>query len=153
MRKNPWLLPLIKQINTKARSDLNNNLRRYDITDAQLEVLMYLIKHKEEGINQRQIEGALSLSNPTVVSLLDRLEEKKLIKRAPSESDRRQKLVTITEDGISLCGALYDDFCKKEQSLLEALDEEEKKILKRLLHSLLDNILESKGDTQCLKNF
>ncbi|MBR5236765.1 MAG: MarR family transcriptional regulator [Clostridia bacterium] len=148
MYKNPWLLRLIKQINTKARNDLNNNLRRYDVTDAQLEVLMYLIKHKEECINQRQIEGALSLSNPTVVSLLDRLEEKKLIMRLPGASDRRQKQVTITESGKSLCDALYDDFCKKEQSLLESLDKEDQKTLKRLLDSLLENILESKGDIQ-----
>ncbi len=144
MNNNLCILSIIKQINTKVRNDLNNNLRKYEITDVQLEVLIYLIKHRNEVIIQRQIEKELSLSNPTIVSVLDRLQEKQLVVRTPGEIDRRQKVVTITPLGIKMHEALCEDFQKEENSLLEGLGEDSQEMLKNLLAMLLENISASK---------
>lgn len=140
MDNKPWFLRLIKQINTKVRNNLKNNLKRYDVTDAQLEVIMYLKFNKEKGVNQRDVENELRLSNPTVVSIIDRLEEKGLVSRIPCEADRRQKNLLITENGEKLCDALYDDFCNMESAVLDCISENEQAVLKGLLNLLLKNV-------------
>lgn len=143
MENTPWLIPIIKQINTLSRNNLKNNLKRYDITDAQLEVLLFLKKNSDKNINQRLIETELHLSNPTIVSIIDRLEEKKLVKRAISENDHRQKHIIITYVGKKLCNDLFHDFCNEENSLFLNISEKEKTVLKELLLKVLLNV--SKG--------
>ena len=146
MNTVPWLMPMIKQINTKARNCLKNNLKRYEITDAQLEVLILLSKHKYKSINQRYIEQQLHLSNPTIVSLLDKLEEKKLVQRVISKDDRRQREIVITELGEKMHEALYDDFCRSDFYLTSGLTSDEVGELKRLLSIVLENTSAKKED-------
>lgn len=142
---NTWLLTIVKQINTGARGHLKNNLKRYEITDAQLEVILYLNRNRGIEINQRQLEGELHLSNPTIVSLIDRLEEKGLVVRSLSGRDHRHKFINITELGINMCEALYDDFCEAEAKLLQGISEEEELILNKLLNIVLSNVSNMRG--------
>ncbi len=146
MNTVPWLLPIIKQINTKARNCLKNNLKRYEITDAQFEVLIILSKNKSKSVNQRYIEQELHLSNPTIVSLIDKLEEKGLVKRILSKNDRRQKEIVITELGEKMHEALYDDFCRSDFYLTNNMTSAETEELKRLLRIVLENAAAKKED-------
>ena len=65
---------MIKQINTIYEKELNNLLKSVGITASQCAVLDYLFRSDEEAVNQRDIEKALSLRNPTVTGLIKRLE-------------------------------------------------------------------------------
>ena len=56
--------------------DFNNRLKTLGITASQCAVLDYLFHSREEEVNQKDIEKALSLQNPTVTGLLKRLDEK-----------------------------------------------------------------------------
>lgn len=67
---------LFKQINTVYEKDINNQLKGIGITSSQCEVLDYLFHCDKEEVNQRDIEKALNLKNPTVTGLLQRLDEK-----------------------------------------------------------------------------
>lgn len=136
----PWLLPTLKQINTRARNLLKNNLKRHDITDAQLEVLLFLNRKQGESLHQREVERELRLSNPTIVSLLDKLEEKGLAKRVPCQRDRRKNLIHITEKGIAFCDSLFDDFCAVEALLLQDLSSDDAETLASLLKQVWKNI-------------
>lgn len=146
MNNHPWLLPIIKQINTQGRNSLNNNLKKFEITDAQLEMLMFLKHSEEKSINQRCIENKLHLSNPTVVSLLDKLERKGLIVRSVSESDHRKKKIDITELGKKMCDALHDDFCEAEMRLTKGLSERDLEHMHDCLKMVLKNALANKED-------
>ena len=66
---------MFKQINTIYEKDFNQLLRNIGITASQCAVLDYLFCSSEEAVNQRDIEKALSLRNPTVTGLLKRLDE------------------------------------------------------------------------------
>lgn len=146
MKTNPWLLPIIKQINTQGRNILKRNLRKFEITDAQLEVLLFLKYSKNDSINQRCIENKLHLSNPTVVSLLDKLEQKGLVVRVVSENDHRKKKIDITDLGKKMCDALHDDFCTVENRLIQDLSEEDLEHMQYCLRIVLKNALAKKED-------
>lgn len=67
---------LFKQINNVYEKDINNQLKGIGITSSQCEVLNYLFRCDKEEVNQKDIEKALSLKNPTVTGILQRLDEK-----------------------------------------------------------------------------
>ena len=51
----------------------------------------------KEFVNQKDIEKALSLKNPTVTGILKRLDEKGFILAVPSNQDKRCKNIYPTE--------------------------------------------------------
>lgn len=72
-------------------------VQKYQITGPQLGCLLVLL---EEGpLLGTRLARKLYLSPSTVVGIVDRLEEKGLVTRERSPSDRRQVQVSITETG------------------------------------------------------
>lgn len=67
---------MFKQINNIYEKEFNNLLRGIGITSSQCAVLDYLLGSSKEFVNQKDIEKALSLKNPTVTGILKRLDEK-----------------------------------------------------------------------------
>lgn len=97
------------------------------ITGPQLLVLQAL--SSQPGITAKQLSEIVNLSQATVTSILDRLEDKLLISRMRSEEDRRRVFLCLTEKGKSTLDdspkAMEDAFIEKfnclddwEQSLL-----------------------------------
>ena len=70
---------MFKQINNIYEKEFNNLLRGIGITSSQCAVLDYLLGSSKEFVNQKDIEKALSLKNPTVTGILKRLDEKGFI--------------------------------------------------------------------------
>lgn len=97
------------------------------ITGPQLLVLQEL--RADPGITAKRVSDLINLSQATVTSILDRLENKQLISRVRSESDRRRIALYLTPEGEttldnaprSMEDAFIDRFNKLEdweQSLL-----------------------------------
>ena len=79
MRERTTLGFLFKQISTIYEKEFNRKLRTLGITASQCAVLDYLLGSSKEFMNQKDIEKALSLKNPTVTGILKRLDEKGFI--------------------------------------------------------------------------
>lgn len=88
---------MFKQINNIYEKEFNNLLRGIGITSSQCAVLDYLLGSSKEFVNQKDIEKALSLKNPTVTGILKRLDEKGFILAVPSNQDKRCKNIYPTE--------------------------------------------------------
>jgi hypothetical protein len=68
---------------------------------------------------------------------LDRLEAMGLVERQPDPTDRRGRLVALTDRGRELVDAAVVDHLENEERLLEALDAGEREQLAGLLRKLL----------------
>lgn len=55
-----------------------------------------------EPLSQTELAYRLGVEDPSVVTLVDRLMKAELVERIPSESDRRVKLVVLTDAGAAL---------------------------------------------------
>ena len=111
MGKKIWCLQAIKKINTEARNRCNRHLKKFNITDAQLDVLFFLFESGDEKITQRDIENELHLSNPTIVSIIDRLEKKGFVRRVSSDKDHRCKYIEVTDQCAEIRNDVYDGLC------------------------------------------
>src|SRR5699024_4850070 len=85
----------LRMLNNKFRELGDRNLQKYNLTAAQLDVMIYLKCSGEEEIHQRQIENWFQLKNPTVTGLLNRLEEKGFIIRRTNPADRRYRVIEL----------------------------------------------------------
>lgn len=133
---------MFKQINTIYEKDFNQLLRTIGITSSQCAVLDYLFRSSEEAVNQRDIEKALSLRNPTVTGLLKRLDEKGYILSVPSDRDKRCKNIYLTEKAYDIQRRMEADRKKIDKKLTLGMNKKEKAALEKMLERVLYNIAE-----------
>lgn len=129
-----------KILNTAIERVLNQEMAELDITYTQATVIGYLDRKQNCEICQKDIELGLGLTHPTVSSILNRLEEKNLIKTEPLESDRRYKKILITDKSASITFAIKDKIEKIAEKLFDGLDKEEVDELSDIINKLIRNI-------------
>ncbi len=73
-------------------------LARLGLTAARFD-LLYILHNTSPGLPQRGLQHVLGVTAPTVSRMLGSLEELGLIARERDQEDRRQRYVTLTEEG------------------------------------------------------
>lgn len=78
-----------------------------------------MVAKSAEPMSQRALADLVGVEGPSMVSMLDRLERDGLVTRTPSPTDRRVKLVHLTEAGT----VLYKQVRKEADAVRSALFE------------------------------
>jgi MarR family transcriptional regulator for hemolysin len=63
---------------------------------------LYFLSHAQDGLIQSDLAERMGVQGPTLVRLLDALEEQELVKRTEAVGDRRAKLVVIQPAGAKI---------------------------------------------------
>ena len=124
---------LIKNINDYMTKDSNNQLRKVDLTMAQVEVLSYLIFAEGYSRSLKEIEHHLSVAQSTAAGIVKRLETKKFVSSYISQDDKRRKMIVLTDKGIEYSSVARANMDSAEEMLLHNLTDEEKEIFYQLL--------------------
>ena len=90
------LLRVTNMIHARVSEDLIGPL---GITPEEAELLMQLSRAPEERLRMVEVSRSLLLSKSGVTRLVDRLEQRGLVERAPCPSDRRVVYTTLTKRG------------------------------------------------------
>lgn len=95
----------------------------------------------EQGgeLSQREITEMLHLQRASVSEILGKLENRQLLQREQSETDKRTQMVKLTKEGRQMAESLLDEELKDRDSLFQSLTEEEKTQLHGILGKLLDS--------------
>lgn len=136
---NEKLGGMIKMIHFTFESRINEVLKKYDLTRAQCDIIMFLV-HNDGEVSQRMIEKALHVSNPTVTGLLNRLECKQFIERKISKKDARFKYIVLTDKARYVVRDIMDQLDANEEQLFSFLDYEEREQLRELLKKIIMNL-------------
>lgn len=78
---------------------INNEMKEFGINSSEF---MFLVKIKTEPLNQKYISDLLHMDYAIATRSLKSLEKKNLINREKSNEDRREILVSLTEEGEEL---------------------------------------------------
>jgi MarR family transcriptional regulator, lower aerobic nicotinate degradation pathway regulator len=89
------------------------------------------------GIDQRTLAGSIGLDTSTIAGVVDRLEARGLLVRGASPTDRRVRLLTLTDQGQTLVGAVVPDMQKAQQRILAPLPKAERAEFMRMLRTLV----------------
>mgnify|MGYP000412476804 CR=1 FL=1 len=106
-------------------------LAPYGITPGQYGVLKCL--WDENGQTVKQLAERLYLDSSTITGLLDRMEQKNLVKRLPSPHDRRALSVVLTEEGQKLEDPVNQAIEKANKRVLQSLSKEDAENLRLFL--------------------
>jgi DNA-binding MarR family transcriptional regulator len=97
---------------------------------------MLLLIEANPGIKQTAIAAALRLDRSTLVRLVDRCEERKLVKRIASTVDRRVTTPALTARGRTYVAAMRPKIDRHEAALAARLTARERTTLLGLMRRL-----------------
>ena len=98
--KGGFLISRIKQVGGRLFDRMLSEADVDAFNGAQGRIL-YILWQKD-GLTISQISAQTSLADPTLASMLDRMEQSGLINRSPSPTDRRALLIHLTDKAKSL---------------------------------------------------
>ena len=86
----------------ELRAFMRNKLkgRNIDLTFEMLQVLIHL--WEKEGVNQQELANLLHKDKASMTYLIDNLSKRNLVQRSEDSADRRNKLITLTSEGLAL---------------------------------------------------
>ena len=90
---------------------------------------------EEESISQRKLQEILDIKPGSISEILTKLEDKGLILREKSETDKRAVIIRVTEKGKAVVAKKTDQ--RSREDLFNCLAEDEKETLRILLKKLL----------------
>lgn len=131
---------LLKQINDIMEKNANNALRGQDLTISQSGVLVLLDEKEEKTATFKELEKEFGVSQPTMVGLLSRLEQKHLVEILADPDDKRIRRARLTQKGEEKCKEGYKHMRSAEELLLGDLTAEEKSEFINLLLKIRNSL-------------
>ena len=130
---------LIKNINDKLKVKADADLKHSNLTLAQSRVLAFLDSRGGQA-TQKEIEVYLEVSHPTVVGIISRMEKNGHLRCWVDETDKRNKIVALTEQAKALGEEMEQRILANEKMLLASLSEADIKKLKQMLLIIYNNL-------------
>ena len=122
----------------KMKNSFNQALKPHDITVEQWGLLNRL--WEKDGVSQKELAEKSCKDQPNITRILDKLEEKGLIRREPDPDDRRAFLIYLTGDGKALKNKLVPIAHQTLERVLTGITAEETDQLKVLLNKIFNNL-------------
>lgn len=107
-----------------------------DITPGQFGVLELIACNP--GLNQTGLGEAMGVDRSTVVAVIDRLEERHLVRRSPAPGDRRSYALELTHAGAALLEQLRPVVRAHEARIAAGLAAEEQRALIEALRRIAE---------------
>ncbi|MDR2022634.1 MAG: MarR family transcriptional regulator [Hungatella sp.] len=117
---------------------LEKRLNNFNITRSQW-IALYYIKNNDM-ITQRQLADKMSLKEPSVVRLIDKMERYGWVNRISSNDDKRMKFLILTDSGKEIETAMLDVAEKFKSDVLNGISFEDLDVFKATLNKMLENI-------------
>jgi DNA-binding MarR family transcriptional regulator len=115
------------------------NTAGLNLTIEQWSVLYHL--WKEEGISQQELCNATFRDKPSITRLVDNLEKLDLVKRVPSENDRRINLIFLTKQAKQLQDESMQLANETLNEALEMVPIEKVEVCKEVLQIVYENLM------------
>ncbi len=103
----------------------------FDLTPMQFAALCML--EENPGIEQATLAGLVAIDRATIGGVVARLESRGLLERSVSRTDRRARVLTLTDRGAALLRDVRPVVRRAQEVMLKQLDADERDTLVALL--------------------
>ncbi len=124
--------------NVALKAGMAREMRPLDITPEQFAILSLL--QERGGLQQREIAELLLKDRPNITRILERMQNKKLIRRETDPKDRRAVRVDLTATGKKLLPKVEKIALDFKKQAYQGLSETELNQLKQTLHHISENL-------------
>ena len=108
---------------------------QYDLLHSHIDVLASLY-FDDKPLSPTDLYDATVFSSGGMTKVLKKLEERKLIKREASSSDKRSMLISLTKEGRELIENCMLEIAKAKEEKFNVLTQKEKEDLKNILSKI-----------------
>lgn len=117
------------------------HVRELGLTPSQFDIVATL--GNTPGMTCKELGGKTLITKGTLTGVLDRLEARKLIRRIPSDADRRQVFVALTPQGERLFERVFPAQIAHVKQAFVALSQDELDTATDLLMRLRESFLKT----------
>ncbi|MDQ0964416.1 MarR family transcriptional regulator for hemolysin [Streptomyces sp. B4I13] len=135
-RTEPDLSFLLDHTSHVLRSKMSAALAEIGLTSRMHCVLVHAL---EEERTQAQLADIGDMDKTTMVVTVDALEAAGLAERRPSRTDRRARIIAVTDDGARIARQSQEIVDRVHRDALATLADEEREALLRALRHLVDD--------------
>ncbi|MHB0988800.1 MAG: MarR family winged helix-turn-helix transcriptional regulator [Bellilinea sp.] len=136
------LYELAYQLSHLARRQMHAALAVYSLTLPQFSVLKCVLSH-QNNISVSALAEATHQVLPTITGILNRLEERGLVVRRRSPTDRRTQLISITPPAENLLAEFSQRNRSQMSALLAKLNPDERRFLLQIIRTLMEQFTPS----------
>src|SRR6185436_4608926 len=126
---------LLVRFSLTQRSTLPALAAELELSPAQCHLLNLI--EPDRPVPMGELASALSCDASNVTGLVDRMESRGLLRRRPSDEDRRVKVLSLTPLGVKVRSALLERMTSSPPTLGK-LSEADQRALARILRQLLE---------------
>ena len=127
---------MFRRLHQVAVAKFTKEMEPFGLTPLQWAALDAI--QREPGVDQSQLSRNIELDTSTAAGVIYRLEARKLIERRASPSDRRLRILFLTEEGQSLLNRATPTVMAIQEWLTEPLEPEERpqfmKLMSKVIH-------------------
>ncbi len=121
----------LRRAQLKVFQNFQSTMAPFDLTPGQFGVLTLI--NENEGLSQSDLGNALGIDRSTMVAVIDRLEGRDLVVRAPSPTDRRSYALRLSAYGKKVMADIMPRLREHEATIAGTLSESEQSTLISLL--------------------
>ena len=128
---------LLNRVAARWNLRLQDSLRKQGLNTVRMRALAVLTI--KDGLSIKELIELTVIEQSTLSRALDAMEAQGLIVRVPSQEDRRVRTISITDRGRAAFEDIWPDMVREYEAMLQGLDAEERRVLIRSLHKILQN--------------
>lgn len=128
---------VITQLARELRTCLDQRFAEFGLTSQQAGILLHVSRGET---SPRRLAQLLGTDTAGMTRLLDRLDAKRLVQRAPDSRDRRSIVITLTDEGAALVPKIPPVFGQTATRLSGGIDQDELQIAHRVLVRMQENL-------------
>lgn len=139
--ENPSFISEVELVNRKLRRLFDARVKEHGLTLARARLLMHLVDN--EGSTQTELATAFEVEQPSIVGLVDGLENRGMVKRQPVKGDRRANGIYLTDESRREIAEIREYGENVKDEMLRGVSEEEMEIAIRVLRLVAQNLNDS----------
>lgn len=124
---------LIKQAAKGIDQHSSDFAKEMKLTRAQMATIDFLGKQPGQMVKQRVIEEEFAIKRSTTTIMLQRMEKRGLVSRLPDPTDKRQKLVKLTDEAKDLLPGIQKEIKDDDLELLDHFSQADLDTVRRFL--------------------
>ena len=140
MEENLFLFRRFRTLDQAGKQRVDQQFNAMELTAMQSYVLRYLHDRRGEVVYPKDIEQRFRLTHPTVSGLLARLEAMGLVRRTVNASNKREKLVALTDAGRAALRQVDAAFSEWEEIELQSFTPDERRQYLAFLDRIAQNV-------------
>ncbi len=121
------IAPRIYRLNSLMRNIIEKDLKKFDVSFQELNILMHLNLKKDLKTTSTQLYKSLLFTSGGMSKILNKIVKKGLITFELNDNDSRSKYVHITKSGITLVEEAFYNVVQIEKEIFQVLNKTEKK--------------------------